>query len=274
MRFFRRLSCRTWVLFCVLGLLLVVRLGYTQQPDPYHPPRLDVPFVTTPESSVDRMLELAQVSPDDTVLDLGSGDGRIAIAAVRDWDAQRAVGVEIDPLLIRTARTQAQIESVADRVTFIQGDLFEQDLSEASVLTLFLLQSINNRLRPVILDTMAPGSRVVSHVFHMEDWEPDAFDSYRNLYLWVVPAAVSGNWTVQGLEDDVHLVLEQRFQFIEGYAVVNGSWLPLQQPTLHGAEIRFGIDNTLFVGRVDGDRIRAAQGSALNGWQAIRGSHE
>lgn len=262
------------VLPLLLGLMLIKNVAYAQEVDSSYPPRLDVPFVTTPDSSVDRMLELAQVSPDDTVLDLGSGDGRIAIAAVRDWGAQRAVGVEIDPLLIRTARTQAQIEGVADRVTFIQGDLFEQDLSEASVLTLFLLQSINNRLRPVILDTMTPGSRVVSHVFHMEDWEPDAFDSYRNLYLWVVPAAVSGNWTVQGLEDDIHLVLEQRFQLIEGYAVVNGSWLPLQQPTLQGSEIRFGIDNTLFVGRVDGDRIRAAQGSALNGWQAIRGSHE
>src|SRR5690625_7068237 len=136
------------------------------------------------------MLWLAQVLTDDTVRDLVSGDCRIAIAAVRDWGAQRAVGVEIDPLLIRTARTQAQIEGVADRVTFIQGDLFEQDLSEASVLTLFLLQSINNRLRPVILDTMTPGSRVVSHVFHMEDWEPDAFDSYRNLYRWVVSAEI------------------------------------------------------------------------------------
>lgn len=267
-------SRRARVLLSFLGLIVLVQPAYTQQQDLLHAPRLDVPFVTTPESSVDRMLELAQVTPGDTVLDLGSGDGRIPIAAVRDWGARRAVGVEIDPLLVRAARDQAQIEGVAERVTFIQGDLFEQGLSETSVLTLFLLQRINNRLRPVILDTMAPGSRVVSHVFHMEDWEPDAFDSYRNLYLWVVPAQVSGNWTLQGLEDDISLVLEQQFQFIEGYAVVNGSWLPLQQPQLHGAEIRFVIDSTLFVGRVEGGRIRATQDSDLSGWQAIRGSHE
>ena len=268
------LSPRTHFLLTFVGLLLLAQPAYTQQPELSHAPRLDVPFVTTPESSVERMLEMAQVTPDDTVLDLGSGDGRIAIAAVRDWGARHAVGVEIDPLLIRTARDQAEIEGVAERVTFIQGDLFEQDLSGASVLTLFLLQRINNRLRPVILDTMAPGSRVVSHVFHMEDWEPDAFDSYRNLYLWIVPAEVSGNWTLQGLEDDISLVLEQRFQFIEGYAVVNGSWLPLLQPQLHGSEIRFVIDNTLFVGQVEDGRIRATQDSDLNGWQALRGSHE
>src|SRR5690625_7548208 len=117
------------------------------------------------------MLWLAQVLTDDTVRDLVSGDCRIAIAAVRDWGAQRAVGVEIDPLLIRTARTQAQIEGVADRVTFIQGDLFEQDLSEASVLTLFLLLSINNRLRSVILVSMKTVTRVVSHVCYIAYWD-------------------------------------------------------------------------------------------------------
>lgn len=267
-------SRRAYLRLSFLGLVLFTRLVDAQPLELTNPPRLDVPFVTTPESSVERMLELAQIKPADTVLDLGSGDGRIPIAAVRDWGAQRAVGVEIDPLLVRTAREQARIEGVAERVTFIQGDLFEQDLSQANVLTLFLLQRINNRLRPVILDTMAPGSRVVSHVFHMEDWEPDAFDSYRNLYLWIVPAKVSGTWTLQGLEDDISLVLEQRFQTIEGYAVVNGSWLPLRQPQLSGAEIRFTIDNTLFVGRVEQDRIRATQDSLIGGWQAIRGSHE
>lgn len=267
-------SRRAHLLLSFLGLLWLAQSTYAQQPDLFHAPRLDVPFVTTPEPSVERMLELAQVTPADTVLDLGSGDGRIPIAAVRDWGAERALGVEIDPLLIRTARDQAQIEGVAERVTFIQGDLFEQDLSEASVLTLFLLQGINNRLRPVILNTMAPGARVVSHVFHMEEWEPDAFDSYRNLYLWVVPAEISGNWTLQGPEDDISLVLAQQFQFIEGYAVVNGSWIPLQQPQLRGAEIQFVIDNRLFVGRVEGDRIHATQKSDLKGWQAIRGSHE
>src|SRR5690625_7608845 len=112
---------------------------------------------------------------------------------------------------------------------------------------------------------MTPGSRVVSHVFHMEDWEPDAFDSYRNLYLRVVPAAVAGNWTLQGLEDDIHLVLEQRCQLIEGYAVVKGSWLPLQPPTRQGSGTRYGIDTTRFVGAVAADRIGAAQGSPSNG---------
>ncbi|MDQ2076133.1 50S ribosomal protein L11 methyltransferase [Marinimicrobium sp. ABcell2] len=238
------------------------------------PPKLDVPFVTTPEPSVERMLELAQVTPQDTVIDLGSGDGRIVIAAVRDWGARRAVGVEIDPLLVRTSRENARTEGVNDRVTFKQGDLFEQDISDATVLTLFLLQAINNRLRPIILDTMAPGSRVVSHVFHMEDWEPDASDDYLNLYMWVVPAKVAGEWEVQNTIDDITLVLQQRFQEIEGYAVVSGDWQQLSNATLRGDEIRFTIDNAYFVGQVNGDRISATDEGNVPGWQAIRTSHE
>jgi hypothetical protein len=257
-----------------LFVILISITAYAKDHGLTNAPRLDVPFVTTPEPSVERMLELAQVTNRDAVIDLGSGDGRIVIAAVRDWGARRALGVEIDPLLVRTSRENARAAGVADRVTFKQGDLFDQDISEATVLTLFLLQTINNRLRPIILDTMVPGSRVVSHVFHMEDWEPDAQDSYHNLYLWVVPAKVAGEWTLEGTENDITLVLQQRFQFIEGFAVVDGNWQPLTNPTLRGDEIRFHIENAYFVGQVNGSRIRATDDSGVTAWQAVRTSNE
>jgi len=148
----------------------------------------DVPFVESPQPVVDSMLALAGVAEDDVVYDLGSGDGRIPITAARQYGA-RGVGIEIKPDLVKEARANADKAGVADRVTFRQGDLFEADIGEASVVTLYLLPSVNMKLRPQLFRQLAPGTRVVSHDFDMNEWEPDStieVDGSR-LFLWTIP---------------------------------------------------------------------------------------
>ena len=148
----------------------------------------DVPFVPTPEAVVDKMLEVAQVGPNDVVYDLGSGDGRIVIAAAKK--GARAVGIDIDPQRIREARENARQAGIGKRVEFRQGDLFEADLSGATVVTLYLLSGVNQRLRPKLLSELKPGTRIVSHAFDMGDWKPESVDHVGSstIYSWVVPA--------------------------------------------------------------------------------------
>lgn len=147
----------------------------------------DVMFVPTPEAVVRRMLELGKVGPGDVVYDLGSGDGRIVISAVRDFGAARGVGIDIDPTRIEEARENAGKAGVGERVEFREEDLFEVDLGEADVVTLYLLQTLNERLRPR-LQRLAPGTRIVSHSFSMGDWEPDHTEVVegQTVYLWIV----------------------------------------------------------------------------------------
>lgn len=149
----------------------------------------EVPFVPTPEEAVTEMLKLAEVKPGDTVIDLGSGDGRIVISAVRDHGATRAVGVDINPERITEANENARRAGVQDKVEFRQGDLFDADIGDASVVTLYLLPSVNQRLKPKLLSELKPGTRIVSHAFDMGDWKPvkEVEDDGRTLYLWVVP---------------------------------------------------------------------------------------
>jgi SAM-dependent methyltransferase len=151
----------------------------------------DVPYVTTPQRVVERMLEMADVSEDDVVYDLGSGDGRFVITAAQQFGA-RAVGVEIDPQLVRQARSQARLAGVTDRVEFRQGNLFETDLREATVVTLYLEPDLNLRLRPKLLLQLDPGDRVVSHDFGMGAWTPDRVEKIGDstVYLWTVPEQV------------------------------------------------------------------------------------
>lgn len=151
----------------------------------------DVPFVRSPKEIVTRMLELADVSDLDTVYDLGSGDGRIPIMAAQKYGA-RAVGIEIKPGLVQEAQTNAKTAGVADKVEFRQGDLFEADFSDATVVTLYLLPDVNTRLRPLLFDQLEPGTRVVSHGFDMDEWEADHVVEFENtfLYLWTIPEEV------------------------------------------------------------------------------------
>ena len=153
----------------------------------------DVIFVPTPQEVVDAMLEVAKVTKNDVVYDLGSGDGRIVITAVQRYGAARGVGIDIDPDRVAEARENAQKAGVADRVTFIQGDLFQADIRDATVVTMYLLQDVNLKLRPKLLSDLRPGTRVVSHNYHMGDWEPKEKATVpvggieHTVYFWVVP---------------------------------------------------------------------------------------
>ncbi|MCU0549445.1 MAG: class I SAM-dependent methyltransferase [Leptolyngbya sp. Prado105] len=165
----------------------------TQQQAPERAP--DVPYVPTPQAVVDRMLQIANVSSNDVVYDLGSGDGRIPITAVRQYKAQRAVGVDINPQQVREANQNAQQANVTDRVEFRQQDLFETDLRNASVVTLYLLPEVNLKLRPKLLRELRPGTRIVSHAFDMGDWQPERTENVegRTIYYWTVPKNVPAN---------------------------------------------------------------------------------
>jgi SAM-dependent methyltransferase len=168
---------------CLLSLVLPGRARADRAPP------LDVGYVPTPTPVVTAMLRMARVGPADTVYDLGSGDGRIAIAAARRFGA-RAIGFDLDPTRVAEARANAARQRVTDKVSFVQGDLFEQDLTPATVITLYLLPRLNLRLRPT-LQSLRPGTRIVSHGFDMGDWTPDRTETVadRPIHLWVVRAS-------------------------------------------------------------------------------------
>jgi SAM-dependent methyltransferase len=180
----RNLKFYKFFLTLVVASLLVVAQGQ-QQPEK----KLDVPYVPTPQTVVDAMLDMAAVKKDDVVYDLGCGDGRIVITAAKKYGA-RGVGIDIDPDRIQEANANAKQAGVSDRVKFIQQDLFKTDFKEASVVTLYLLPDINLKLRPKLLSELKPGTRVVSHAFDMGDWKPektDTIDGYRRIYFWTIP---------------------------------------------------------------------------------------
>lgn len=225
---------------------------------------LDVVYVPTPHATVNRMMAVAEVGPGDFVIDLGSGDGRIAIAAGRL--GARALGVDLDPARVRDAELNAERAGVGDRVVFRQQNLFETDISQATVLTMYLLPSINLRLRPKILG-LRPGTRVVSHDFRMGDWKPDLSEVTNwRVHFWVVPAQVAGRWQVQSGDHRFSLALEQTFQEISGTAGEGGRATALRHPRLRGNAIAFTVDlggrAMEFHGTVDGDRMYGADWSA------------
>src|SRR5688572_15745716 len=183
-------------------------------------PGKDVVWLPTSDSLVARMLQMAKVTAADRVYDLGAGDGKIAIAAARDFGAQ-SVGVEYDPTLAKLGQCYVEAERLGARVRIIQGDIFETDFSSATVVTLYLLPELNLRLRPTILK-MKPGTRVVSHSFRMDDWEPDerSMTEDGSAYLWIVPAKVAGTWEFResGGKGNFVARLEQNFQQLSGHA--------------------------------------------------------
>lgn len=180
--------------FAVATVLLLATLGASAiEPSvaptqAIHPDSLDVPYVPTPQSVVDKMLDMAKVTGEDYLIDLGSGDGRIPIAAAKRFGT-KGLGVEIDPARVHEAKVNAVNARVKDKVEFRKQDLFETDLSQATVLTMYLLPRVNLQLRPRILNTLKPGTRVVSHSFDMGDWKPDQKVTVdgRKIYLWIVP---------------------------------------------------------------------------------------
>lgn len=236
--------------------------------------KLDVPYIVTHNDTVHRMLEMAEVRPDDVLVDLGSGDGRIVIQAALDWGIRNGLGVDIDPERIAEARSAAREAGVDGRVRFIQGDLFELDFSNATVLTMYLLEELNLRLRPVILDTLAPGTRVVSHVFGMGDWKPDQTVVSRGIpaYLWIVPAQIEGKWRIE-LPDGSHEIVDfyQQYQEIEGSYLIEGNTHGMNFAELRGSQIRFSAREQHFIGHIDGDNMTGLAGpGVVPKWRAER----
>ena len=205
----------------------------------------DVVWVPTPDELVNRMLTMAKVTPKDYVVDLGAGDGKIAIAAGKNFGAT-ALGIEYNPDMAKLAQCFVQAEGVGEKVKIIQGDIFKEDFSKATVITMYLLPELNLRLRPTIL-AMKPGTRVTSHQFTMGEWEADekAEIEYRTAYLWIVPAKVEGNWSFRedGGKTSFSVELKQQFQRISGDALMGGNKNPLVGAALRGEEIRFAFND-------------------------------
>lgn len=217
----------------------------------------DVIWVPTPQSLVDRMLQMAAVKSTDYVVDLGSGDGRTVITAAKKFGAT-ALGIEYNPDMVELAKRNAEKEGVSAKAQFMKADIFQTDFSKANVLTLYLLPSLNVKLRPTILN-MRPGTRVVSHAFTMDDWQPDQTDSSegRTAYMWIVPAKVGGTWKLDapGAARNAELTFTQQYQNIGGSAKVDGKVAQFSNGKLRGDTITFVIDGRDYSGRVAGDRI-------------------
>lgn len=219
---------------------------------------LDVPtpYIPSTRLNVDEMLRLAGVRPSDIVYDLGSGDGRVVIAAARDWGA-RGVGIEIDADLVAESREHAQREGVADRARFRAGDIFAADLREATVVTMYLLTSLVHRLQPKLLAELKPGTRIVAHDYGFAGWKPDRHVQVsKNFYLYIVPARVAGQWRVTAAlpagTRDYEIDFEQRYQEVSGGARVAGGFLPAFNARVTGEHIGFVLvdDETSY--RYDG----------------------
>jgi SAM-dependent methyltransferase len=209
---------------------------------------------------------LANVSKDDYVIDLGSGDGRIAIAAVKR--GATAFGVDLDPERIAQARDNAKKAGVEDRVTFERRNLFETHISKANVLTMYLLQVVNLQLRPRVLDELKPGSRVVSHAFDMGDWQADRSENVggRRVLMWWVPAKVQGRWQGESGARKFTLDLTQQYQKLGGKATLDGREVAIKDARLRGAEIEVVLDSLALKGNVSGNLMQGAN------WKASRGS--
>jgi len=238
----------------------------------------DVIWIPTQEPVIARMLATAQTRPGDLVVDLGAGDGRLVIAAARDFGA-RGLGVESSRNLVVHARREARRVGVAERVEFVEGDLFAADFSAATVVGLYLMPDMLLRLRPKLL-RMRPGTRIVSHHFTIADWPPDevSWVDKRGVYLWIVPADVAGGWRLRGSDGLVaDLSLEQQFQTIKGRAQLASLIAGLRAPILRGDQIRFELVDEAgvlrrFEGRAEGGELRGTfEAGALSGtWSASR----
>lgn len=228
----------------VIALMAVAfAAGITAQEAPY-----DVPFVPTPEEVVNAMLKLVNVGKDDVLYDLGCGDGRIVINAVKKFGA-RGIGIDIDPRRIEESKANAAKAEVSDRIQFKQENLFETDFGDATVLTLYLLSSVNLRLRPTILSKLKPGTRVVSHDFSMGEWEPDQSveletnGNHHNVYFWIVPANAYGvwEWTMPDVPNGgkCSLKVEQHFQKGEGTLTIGDEKIPVKDIDIKGNLVQF-----------------------------------
>jgi len=260
-----------------LGLILMLACvtAPAQQQEGYQPqvgqPGKDVVWVPTQQELVDRMLEMAKVTPQDYVIDLGSGDGRTVITAAKL--GAPALGIEYNPDMVELSKRNAAEAGVSDKATFVKADLFESDFSKATVITMFLLPDINLKLRPKLLD-LKPGTRIVSNSFTMEDWEADATVrleegcmSWCTAYMWIIPAKVEGKWKLS----DGELTIKEQFQKITGTVSSGGKETQITG-RLRGNLITFSADGSEYEGEVDGDMIsgNAKSGAGNKSWHAMK----
>jgi precorrin-6B methylase 2 len=215
----------------------------------------DVVWVPTPNELVNAMLTMAKVTPEDFLIDLGSGDGRTVIAAAKL--GTRAVGIEYNPDMVALSKRNAEQEGVSGMTQFIEADLYEYDFSKATVITMFLLPEINLKLRPRLLD-LKPGTRIVSNTFTMGEWEADYevntdenWNSWNHALMWIIPAKVEGTWKIGNAE----LSFKQQYQLVFGNMITGQGVTTITDGRLSGNEITFKIGNNLYTGRVEGDRM-------------------
>ena len=232
----------------------------------------DVVWVPTPPALVEKMLDLAMVTPQDYVMDLGSGDGRNIIAAAKR--GARALGVEFNPDMVDLSKSNAAKEGVSDKASFVRGDMYEADVSQATVLALFLLPDNMMKLQSKFLD-LKPGSRIVGNTFGFQDWSPDEQEtittdcnSWCTALLWIVPAKVEGTW--QGPQGE--LTLKQQYQMLTGTLTAGGRSGPIAGGRLRGDQISFTVGGAEYSGRVNGDTIEGAvkSGNRSDTWKATR----
>jgi hypothetical protein len=232
----------------------------------------DVVWVPTPQSLVNKMLDMAKITPQDFLIDLGSGDGRTVITAAKL--GTRAQGIEYNPDMVALSKRNAASEGVSDKAEFVKADLFETDLSKATVITLFLLPDINLKLRPIILN-LKPGTRIVSNTFTMSDWIPDDTTNvdeedtnWNTAYMWIVPAKVEGTWRwPQG-----ELNLTQEFQMVSGTLKSGRETSKISSGKLHGDNITFFVNGAKYSGQVIGNEIKGVyvSGGSTIAWAASR----
>src|SRR5690554_1052634 len=230
-------------------------------PDISEAQQRDVPYVPTPNEVVEKMLDVAKVGPGDYVIDLGSGDGRIVVAAAKRGAFGH--GIDIDPQRIREAKANARQAGVEDRVVFVQDNIFETDFSQASVITMYLLNSVNLKLRPKLLETLKPGTRIVSHSFNMNEWKADdhAQVNHSNIYYWVIPADVAGTWDWQLDGKKFTMNVNQEFQEVELELKSGNTALEVDESRISGNRISFAAqhpsngDKYVFSGRINGNEI-------------------
>ena len=247
-----------------------------QAKDSFHPQvgqeGKDVIWVPTPQALVEKMLDMAKVTPKDYVIDLGSGDGRTVIAAAKR--GARALGIEYNPDMVELSKRNAAKAGVSDKAHFVKADLFESDFSKATVITMFLLPDINLKLRPRILD-LRPGTRIVSNSFDMGEWTPDETGkvmqdctSYCTAYLWIVPAKVSGTWKLGAGE----VALKQTFQMVSGTLKNGNVTTPITNGRLAGDRIGFTAGGTRYSGRVTRNSMEgiARSGAHESQWRATK----
>lgn len=266
--FFRRSPLRLGLGLCILFIMASAASAQTR-------PSLDVPYIKTPPAVVERMLEMGQVSSDDVLIDLGSGDGRIPIAAAKAHGT-RGLGVDLDPDRTTEATGIAQEEGVTNRVSFRTENLFDTDLSEATVISMYLFPEINLRLRPRLL-TLTPGTRIVSHAFHMDEWIPERHDVVdgHDIFLWTVPAPIEGMWRVSapGYRDFV-LRVWQQFDRVQGTAITQDERsIPVADMTLSGPDLGFKLNTPdgvyTFTGTVKGEHMMGST-DVMGDWTATK----